>query len=204
MIAIIFATREEAQPFLDRYRRGRFDGLREGEPLYDDHLLVALTGVGKIKATLHTERLLQHFKPESVLHAGTCTALRDTLASGTLVAASQVLEGDRIELSALTYPRMPLDVPFEEVATGALVTQDHVAQGEHVESYWQRIADVTDMTGYPVAYVAATYGIPCHILKVVTGTLDGSGEDFKQAHIDGCEALGTYLVRYLETTNAVS
>ena len=33
MIGIVFATVEEANPFLSRYQRGRFDGLSEGETL---------------------------------------------------------------------------------------------------------------------------------------------------------------------------
>ena len=118
MTGIVFTTEEEALPFLQSYERGRFDGLQEGETYHDDDVLVSLTGVGKIKATLRTERLLQTYKPRRLIHVGTCTALNDELAVGTLVAASQVFEGDRIELAAPTYPRMPLDPFFEDPGSG--------------------------------------------------------------------------------------
>ena len=89
MIGIVFATEEEANPFLSRYQRGRFSGLSDGETLSDDHLLVSLTGVGKIKATLRTERLLHQHRLTRLLHVGTCTSLREDLKSGVLVAASK-------------------------------------------------------------------------------------------------------------------
>lgn len=169
MIGIVFSTVEEAQPFLASWQRGRFDGLSEGEHFHDDDILVAIAGIGKIKGALRTERLLRSTKLSKILHAGTCTALSNELNVGDLVSVSQVFEGDRIELSAPTYPRMPLSVPFEHLAQGTLVTQDHTVQGASELSYWQRIADMSDMTGYAVAYVAATHGTPCQILKVVSG-----------------------------------
>ena len=87
---------------------------------------------------------------------GTCTALSDEIKLGSIVGASQVFEGDRIELAAPTYPRMPLTVPFDDVDQYTLVTQDHTVQGATELGYWQRIADMSDMTGYAVAYVAAS------------------------------------------------
>ncbi len=129
MTGIVFSTEEEAQPFLALYERGRFDGLGEGESFHDDHFLVSILGIGKIKAALRTERLLRTNDVTSIVHAGTCTALGDTLEMGDIVGVSQVFEGDRIELSAPTYPRMPLTVPFEKLKEVTLVTQDHTVQG---------------------------------------------------------------------------
>ena len=198
MIGIVFSTEEEAAPFLERYKRGRFDGLAEGDALRDDHVLVALTGVGKIKATLRTERLLQQHRLARLIHIGTCTSLIDELAVGTLVAAAQVFEGDRVELATPTYPRMPLEVPFKALRAVTLVTQDHTVQGAEERSYWQRIADVSDMSGYAVAYVAATHGVPCHLVKVVTGHFQSEDPDFRKTHADACEAMADFLIHELD------
>lgn len=197
MTGIIFATEEEAAPFLEAYERGRFDELREGETLFDDHIIVSLTGLGKIKATLRTERFFQNHRPQRIIHAGTCTALTDAFAIGDLVAADQVFEGDRIELAAPTYPRMPLEVPFGDLPKGTLVTQDHVASGKSEKSYWQRIADMSDMTGYAVAYVAATHGVPCHIVKAVTGHISDENNEFRKNLTGACKAVSTFLVSKL-------
>lgn len=198
MLGIVFSTEEEASPFLKRYQRGRLDGLLEGESLHDDHLLVSLIGVGKIKATLRTERLLQTHTLSRLVHVGTCTSLVDDLKVGVPVGAAQVFEGDRVELATPTYPRMPLDVPFEAIRTVTLVTQDHTVQGQEERSYWQRIADVSDMTGYAVAYVAATHGVPCHIVKVVTGHFQGEEhKNFRKTLVASCETLAEFLMHQL-------
>lgn len=197
MTGIAFATEEEAQPFLHRYQRGRFDELDEGETLHDDYVLVTLTGVGKIKATLRTERLLREYTLERLIHVGTCTALDPKLEVGRLVAAAQVFEGDRIELAAPTYPRMPLEVPFEKLPQGTLVTQDHLVKGQSEQSYWQRIADMSDMTGYAVAYVTAMYGIPCHIVKVVTGHFGKEDTQFRKTLGTAYETMAEFLLKEL-------
>lgn len=198
MTGIIFATEEEARPFLHSYRRGRFEGLTEGDVLQDDHILVSLTGSGKIKATLRTERLLQAHRLSRIVHAGTCTSLSDSLKVGDLVAAAQVFEGDRIELAAPTYPRMPLETPFEKVTQATLVTQDHNIQGDSERTYWQRIADLTDMTGYAVAYVAAMHGVPCHIVKVVSGQIGREDDHLKKTLDQAHHRIAEWLVQEVE------
>jgi len=199
MIGIVFSTQEEASPFLSRYQRGRFSGLSDGETLVDDQLLVTLTGVGKIKATLRTERLLQNHRLKRLLHVGTCTALLEDLKSGMLVAASQVFEGDRVELATPTYPRMPLDVPFPDLTRVTLVTQDHTVQGQEERSYWQRIADISDMSGYAIAYVAATHGVPCHIVKIVTGHFRSQNKNFRKTLSSACDTMADFLLKEIGT-----
>lgn len=197
MKAVIFASQEEAEPFLRAYKRGRFGGLQEGETTHDDAILVTIVGIGKIKATLRTERLLKTQRPELVLHAGTCTALVPDLEVGSLFAAEQVFEGDRIELATPTYPRMPLDTPFAKVRKGTLVTQDHTLHGSQELTYWQRIADANDMTGYAVAYVTATHGLTCQILKVVTGRFGTDDLSLKRTLAASYETLAKALVAHI-------
>jgi nucleoside phosphorylase len=167
MLGIVFTTTEEATSFVRQYTGGHTEVLDEGSPLQADDLLVAVTGEGKIKAALSTERLLRSYDLDAVLHTGTCTALDQDLSPGATVGVSFVLEGDRVELDAPTYPRMPLECPFDVSAEGTLVSQDHASSDADERSYWERIADVRDETGYAVAYVAAQHGVPCHIAKVV-------------------------------------
>lgn len=193
MTGIVFSTVEEAQPFLSTYERGRFDGLGEGESFHDDHFLVSILGIGKIKAALRTERLLRSYDVTSLVHAGTCTALGETLDIGDLVSVAQVFEGDRIELSAPTYPRMPLSVPLEELKQVTLVTQDHTVQGATELSYWQRIADISDMSGYAVAYVAATHGKLCQMVKIVTGHMGVEDTNLRKTLASGHKSLAAFL-----------
>lgn len=197
MKAIIFATLEEADPFLQSYGRGRFTGVTEGEEVHDDDLIVTITGTGKIKAALRTERFLRQHRPEEIIHAGSCTTLVDHIKVGSLFSPTQVFEGDRIELSAPTYPRMPLAAPFDDIASGTLVTQDHTVQGASELSYWQRIAEASDMSGYSVAYVAATYGVPCRIIKVVSGRMGMDDPNLRKTMVEAHQTLGRFLVKNL-------
>jgi nucleoside phosphorylase len=198
MLGIVFATTAEAQSFLEKYERGRFDGLSEGESQNDDQCLISIVGIGKIKATLRTERLLRQTRLKRLIHVGTCTSLIDDLDVGTVVAASQAFEGDRIELAAPTYPRMPLSTPFEDLKQVTLVTQDHTVQGASELSYWQRIADISDMTGYAVAYVAATHGVPCNIVKVVSGHMGVEDKQLRKTLAASYNTLADFLTKRLE------
>lgn len=197
MTGILFSTAQEAGPFLERYERGRFDGLTEGDTVEDGKVLVSLTGIGKIKATLRTERLLQKHRPKQLIQAGICTALNDGFELGQCIAIHQVFEGDRIEMAAPTYPRMPLETPFEDLPTATLVTQDHTPRSDNEQGYWQRIADLSDMVGYPVAFVSATHGIPCHIVKVVAGYTGKQDPQLRRTRAHAHQALADFLLAEL-------
>jgi nucleoside phosphorylase len=178
MVGVIFATPDEAAPFLARYRNGRFRQLRADDVAEDGDVLVALTGVGKIRAALRTEHLTRTHALSHLVHAGGCTALAPDLAVGAVVGVTHVLEGDRsrdIEVSA--YPRMPLDLPFDAPHAGTLVTQDRGVYEDDERAYWQRLADVGDSTGYAVAYAAARRGVACTIAKAVAGRAGEPSDD---------------------------
>jgi len=197
MIGIIFATSEEARHFLDASGDRRVDDISEGAPRAFGDVLVLATGIGKIKATLQTERFLTQNDVDRIVHVGTCSALTDEMEIGALLGASFVLEGDRVELSAPSYPRMPLTVPDGTDVSGTLVTQDHAVDGED-RSYWQRLADVNDTTGYAVAYVAAQHGIPCHVVKVITGRVGEDNESFLDDRQEAFDTLRTFLDAFVE------
>jgi len=195
MLGIVFTTTEDAAPFVRQYTNARFDGLAEDTPIQAGDLLIAVTGRGKIKATLAAERLLRTRDLDALLHTGTCTALSEELSLETLVGASFVLEGDRVELDAPTYPRMPLECPFDLSVHGTLVSQDHTAADDE-ESYWERIADARDETSYPLAYVAAQHGTPCHVVKAVS---NHAGQDADaSARERAIEALAPFLRRVVD------
>lgn len=199
MLGLVFATPEEAAPFVEQHAAGRLDDVEEGQPLKIDEILITVTGPGKIKAALGTERLLQQHDVDVLIHAGGATALTDDLEVGTPVGATFVLEGDRVALDAPSYPRMPLDLPADLSTEGTLVSQDHTDNEDSEEqSYWERIADMRDSTGYAVAYVAAQHGIPCHIVKGITDRI-GTETD-TDARRDAYEAVATFLREHVETT----
>ena len=203
MVGLIFATPEEAAPFVEQHANGRLDDVEEGQHLEVDEVLVAVTGPGKIKATLGTERFLQQHDLNTIVHAGGATALTDDLAVGSLVGATFVLEGDRVALDAPSYPRMPLDSLSDLSTEGTLVSQDHTDDEDPEErSYWERIADMRDSTGYAVAFVAAQHGVPCYIVK---GIADCVGTDVDPSEqTTAYEAVATFLQQHVATIEDAS
>ena len=199
MIAIVFANEREAEPFLKNYQRGRFEGVREGEITQDSQFIVTITGPGKIKATLITERLLQTEHVKRLIHPGACSSLSEDPKTGNVYGITQVFEGDRVELSAPTYPRMPLEVPFSDISGATLVTQDHTPDESSEQSYWQRIADLRDNTSYAVAYVAATHGVPCHVVKVALGLPVTKHARLDTPQKEALDQFSHYLIGQLET-----
>jgi len=198
MLGVLFSTSEEAAPFINRHIGGRSEELEGGQHLETDDVLVAVAGPGKIKATLGTERFLQQYDVDRLVHAGGATALTDDLEIGALVGATFVLEGDRVNLDAPAYPRMPLDSPFDLSTEGTLVSQDHMDDEDPAErSYWERIADMRDDAGYPVAYVAAQYGTTCHIVKGITDRV--GSEDEASTQSEALQAVATFLHTHAET-----
>ena len=110
-----------------------------------------------------------------------------------------MLEGDRIEMAAPHYPRMPLDVPFAGLPSLTLVTQNHLPEEDASRVYWSRIAQVSDTAGYAVAFVAATHGLPCHLIKAVAGRFGAPDRDVKQTREQAHAALADTLLRVLPT-----
>lgn len=198
MIGIVFTTSDLATAFLNAYGEGRFDAVEEGTPVQTDHLLVAVTGPGKIKSALAAERLLRTHDLRMLIHTGTCTALDDTIDVGTLVGGTAVLEGDRVELDSPTYPRMPLSLPFAAPSEGIFVSRDHSADASEERGYWERLADVCDETSYAVAFVAAQHGTPCHVAKVVTDLSGASPDSSSLSTEDACEQLVPFLQQVAE------
>jgi len=197
MIGLVFTTAEEAAPFVEQHAGRRPDEIEEGAFLQTGDVLVTVTGPGKIKATLGTERFLRQHDVDVLVHAGSAAALADELEIGTLVGATFVLEGDRVALDTPTYPRMPLDLPFDLPNEGTLVSQDHTDDDSEEQSYWERLADLRDETGYAVAYVAAQHGVPCHIVKGITHRAGTETDSTGQQKV--YEAVATFLQDHLET-----
>jgi len=155
MTGILFTSAEEAAPFVEEYGETRLQRISQGEFIAIGDDIMGILGIGKIKATLSTERFLREYNVDRVVHVGTCLALSDGYDVGTLVGASFVLEGDRVRLDTPSYPRMPLECPYETDAMCTMVTQDHAIADDEERTYWARLADVNDTSSYAVAYVAA-------------------------------------------------
>jgi len=157
MIGILFATEMEAQPFLDR-----------GEP---DGTVTVISGMGMEAARIATEELIEKHGCTTIINAGVCGALDDTLERGSVHRVSVVnvdgasrsvaLEQEGLRLVSVVKP------VFQPARKKALSRQ----------------ADLVDMEGYAVARACESHHIPCIMIKGVTDFGDGNGKADIQTHI---------------------
>lgn len=105
------------------------------------------------------------------------------------------------------YPRMPLECPLDVDVEGTLVSQDYSAASAEASddsdapsslSYWERLADVRDGTGYAVVYVAGQHGTPCYIVKGVSSHRDITQQPSEPSAGSSRHAVASVLGRFLQ------
>jgi adenosylhomocysteine nucleosidase len=180
MIGVLFATGEEAQPFLTLGRAVSLDATPL--PLYEIGLrtgvLVTVSGVGKVAAAIACQMLIREYQCIRVINAGACGALNAHKAfqPGSIHGIDTVLEGDHSYKDkagqTLSCPQAwrPAMLP-----AARLVTCDQPVFDQLRRDALAATADLVDMEGAAVARVAELFNTPWTLIKGVTDTA-GPGE----------------------------
>jgi adenosylhomocysteine nucleosidase len=155
MVGILFATKMEAQPFLDLW------GGAGGE--------VSISGMGMAAARIAAEELVEKGATQ-IINAGVCGALNDSLKRGSVYRISRVSVD---EASCLVVENSGL----------RLITVDKPVFEPDRKKELAKHADLVDMEGYAVARVCKENGIPCIMVKGVTDFGDGNGKADIKKHI---------------------
>lgn len=174
---------------------------------------VLLTGIGRINATAAlTEALARGPLPATVLNVGTAGSLDDGPASSLhgVHRISRVLLHDfshsavRKLAGADAYPPIDLEVPGEGEGGGAsssngaagtvLATGDLFVEDSATRARLAETADLVDMEGYAIAWVARRYGVPVELIKLVSDPADESAGKLWAAGVAECSrVLGEHL-----------
>lgn len=177
MIGVLFATHQEARPYLARsgakeVAAAPFALFELGSPA----VVVIISGMGKVSAALAAQMLIRERHCDRILNAGVCGALVDEvdLTPGNIFRISAVVEGP-------SGPGVPVDVIrctgdlWQNLPAARLVTVEppvfNTAERRRLASW----GELVDMEGAAVARVAKLYGIPWDMIKGVTDTA-GDGE----------------------------
>ena len=59
------------------------------------------------------------------------------------------------------------------------------------------------MSGYAIAYVAATHGVPCHIVKVVTGHFHSQNKNFRKTRTSACQTMADFSRKEIQTLQEI-
>ena len=198
MIGLIFATEQEAAPFIELSRSVQVD--RTPFAIYqvpqNPLLLVSVSGIGKVAAAVACHALIREYGVSEILNAGVCGALQSgsRFEAGRLLCITSAVEVDHEVLERQPEPvlsdgRMDWDLPAARLATSDCPVFD-----DRRRAALCAVADLVDMEGAAIARVAAMYHTPWAMIKGVT---DAAGptdrETLKQNLAMVSRIIGTYL-----------
>jgi nucleoside phosphorylase len=169
----------------------------EGQPVREisgpNDLVLNIAGMGPRNATAKAEAVIRKDdKPDAVVVIGLCGGLTESLAEGTIVAYSECFstergtfplrccpKGSQAMLEMLAAARIPCDRAVG-ITSGRIAT----TRDERL-ALAKSGATVVDMESYCIARVAAQFGIPVVVLRVVSDSIDRKLPDLNRALDDG-------------------
>lgn len=176
MIGLIFATQEEAKPFLEWSQANRIqaDPFDVYQVPSNPQLLVSISGMGKVAAAVACHAQISGLKVNEIINAGACGALQSgpRFAPGELFCVTSAVEGDHQKPGQ---PPQPLisDGKFDwDLPAARLITCDRPVFDDNQRTALSVAGDLVDMEGAAIARTCAMYGIPWTMVKGVT---DGAG-----------------------------
>lgn len=181
MIGLVFATSQEARPFLLAaeaamvsekpfriYRCASMPALR-----------VIISRMGKVAAAAATISLIAEHHVTQIVNAGACGVLHDKpdLPIGQIVRITSAVEGDHevfgrrpgaVSCDSTLWPHLP---------AARLVTCDRPVFDLQRRNACAKIGDVVDMEGAAIARVSDLYQVPCQMLKGITDSAQATDRD---------------------------
>ncbi|ALC92537.1 5'-methylthioadenosine nucleosidase [Bacillus sp. FJAT-18017] len=224
-IAIITAMEEEMAPFRIESRitaRSQVGKVIVEEAIYRDQPLILVeSGIGKVNAAVAVTLLIERYKPDLIINAGSSGAFAEGLKVGDVVVATQYRYGD-VDATCFGYehgqvPQMPakydlddnwLDVVRQAAAEaddlpysldfGLILTLDSfMSESDRVE--WIKSTfpsvKVSDMEGLAIVQAAAQYGIPVLAIKVVSD-ITGHGGDTADSFDENLDAVAKHAAHF--------
>ncbi|MDA8141947.1 MAG: hypothetical protein M0036_25140 [Desulfobacteraceae bacterium] len=172
MIGLIFATRMEAQPFLQLSKAEL--AVEKPFQIYQCASLPALrimiSRMGKVAAAMSTLSLIIEHRVGQIINAGACGVLRDLseLPVGQIVAITSAVEGDHQVFGRRPEPAICSTTLWPELPKARLVTCDRPVFDLRRRSACAKLGEVVDMEGAAIARAAGLYQVPCEMLKGIT------------------------------------
>jgi len=169
----------------------------EAQPVHDisgpNELVLTVVGMGPRNATAKAEAALREgTKPHAIVVIGLCGGLTESLAEGTIVTYKECLSTEAgsppLQCCSTTSDAML------EMLAAAKIPCDHaigITSGRIATTRDERLslaksgATVVDMESYCIARVAAQFGIPVVVLRVVSDSIHRKLPDLNRALDDG-------------------
>lgn len=200
MIGIIFATLEEARPFLAKLKvepvtEEAFTLFQGKLPNFAESFFIIISGMGRMAAAAATELLIGNYCVKRIINAGICGALTDRtkakigmvfrIAQASVVEPGPENIGQSVDCAADMWANLPI---------ARLVTNEHPVFDPQKREALAKVADLVDMEGAVIARICETNGIPCSMIKGVSDFAD-RGE--RQALYENLPAVSERIARLL-------
>jgi adenosylhomocysteine nucleosidase len=178
MIGLIFATRQEARPFL---LLGRAELVAE-KPFqrYQSSdmptAVIMISRMGKVAAAAAATALILEHQATRIINAGACGVLRDLpeLPVGQIVRITSAIEGDHEVFGRRPEPVLCHSTLWPDLPMARLVTCDRPVFDLRRRNTCAKLGEVVDMEGAAIARVAHLYQVPCEMLKGITDSAQAS------------------------------
>ena len=198
-IALIGALDEEIKAYLDQLahtKTTQWNSLTfyEGS-LFGQSVVLVKCGVGKVFASLVTQKLIDAFQPKAIVFTGVAGALNPSYEVGDIVVAHDCIQHD-LNTTALGIPRGQVpytDFRFFETDTklktlalsaetehtlhsGRIVTGDQFLTQKELHDYHylttELAGDAVEMEGAAVGFVCAVNAIPFLLIRTISDKAD--------------------------------
>lgn len=173
-IAMIIATKIEAEPFIDGL------GMKETGtlpfPVYmgGDAVLI-ISGIGKVNAGTAAAYACLEFDPARILNLGSAGSVDDSEELGRAYNIEKTIEPDRIHLRTNS-PYIQYPDTMDGFEKKILATQDRGIIDVRTFRELATLADLVDMEGASVLQASRRFEKKCLIFKFVTDTPEHAGQ----------------------------
>ena len=199
-IWIITAMREEAEHIIERYQLRRVHTLSTLEIYESSDIVLALSGIGKVQASIAASYLCQNYDLQSYINIGIAGNLRaDSQSIWDVFIVSRVMQHDMylpFEWAYLDYARA--DISLRECSlwelswewfivtlwAGCLTWDQFIDDVLRVQSLVERypLAHVVEMEAYAIAATLREYE-KLDRLICIKAISDGADSDAREAHM---------------------
>jgi adenosylhomocysteine nucleosidase len=211
MILLAFATKIEAQPFIEYHSLTK----QNTSSLYDvyggGNISLIITGMGALKGAVYLSEIIQQRKLTGhpiteIINYGVAGCVCDTFCLGEVIAVDKVIKYDPVEWSkpkpnkyfSSSFPDITLTLKGKDITI--LATSDHPIFTDVDAQRVAQHAHLVDMEGYGYAFAANGHGIPIQLVK---GISDFAYKDSEKSFKNKMESVLKKLLSFHSTREVI-
>lgn len=201
-IAIITAMQEEAEHIIQKYNLKLSKKMEYTSFYENEHIVLALAGIGKIQACFATTYIFAHYEVEKVINIGIAGSLLWNKASiGDVFLVGKISQHDMY----LPFDGAHLDYAKKEIVFGknysldknfsfqvkenayCLTWDQFIDDAQKVQKLWEIYgADVIEMEAFAIASVVREYGALDRFIciKAISDGADNEAQDAHMGNLD--------------------